>query len=247
MALACIRPLAGERVVTVRRREGRRPSGAPPARDGGAPQSVPGGDRGSHAGSPGGKPWCAQPSEVSGAFKSANNSSKVPKLLPPPPGATPRCGREQERRPDATSRGTSRGAARLELRPPSDSNTRGSINLDDSKAGEVATACFLAMALAGKPRASGASRPPKVQWPRAPTRAMSLRTDSVGGISWRSAESSSGPAREEPDRPPAKLGGVACHEPTEAKRPAVCVQRRSSCASSCVPREPTLRADARRG
>ncbi|OFX22035.1 MAG: hypothetical protein A2V77_09910 [Anaeromyxobacter sp. RBG_16_69_14] len=38
-------------------------------------------------------------------------------------------------------------------------------------------------ALAGKPRASGASRPPKVQWPRAPTRAMSLRTDSLGGIS----------------------------------------------------------------
>ncbi|MGA3155449.1 MAG: MFS transporter [Streptosporangiaceae bacterium] len=53
--------------------------------------------------------------------------------------------------------------------------------------------CFFAMALAGKPFASGESRPPKVTCPRAPVRSIKALTPLTGGMSPRTAESSSGP------------------------------------------------------
>ena len=54
-------------------------------------------------------------------------------------------------------------------------------------------ACVFAMALAGNPRASGSSRPPKVTCLCAPTRSIRFSTCLVGGMTARAAASSSGP------------------------------------------------------
>lgn len=50
-----------------------------------------------------------------------------------------------------------------------------------------------AIALAGKPLASGARRPPNVTWPRAPMAVASFRTWGVAGMSRCSADSFNGP------------------------------------------------------
>ena len=68
------------------------------------------------------------------------------------------------------------------------------------------------MALAAKPVASRASRPPNVMWSRALTRPIRALTCRTGGIVERLAESSSGPLEKKNVGRCRELAGVLPHE-----------------------------------